>query len=251
VKSIVGCTETCLINFRLINKDQIKLRGLTLLFVVATSLVTGGYKIGFATDPLFSQFYANPLYLNPAFSGSQRCTRMILNYRNQPYPGFGTFSTYSFSIDNYFESLSGGLGINVLHDDQGGLLSNTRVGISYAFHGRLSRDWFINFGVQASYVNYRLNWNDLIFPDQYSPFQSTLPVSNELQPDRLSSHTADFAAGILIYKVTCLLEPAYLILANPKLSFLSSKSYQLNIQFILVTIFCFFRAEEDICHQSR
>ena len=36
-----------------------------------------------AQDPQFTQFYANPLYLNPAFAGAARCPRVVLNYRNQ------------------------------------------------------------------------------------------------------------------------------------------------------------------------
>ncbi|MFT5922039.1 MAG: hypothetical protein ACI8TS_001371, partial [Flavobacteriales bacterium] len=36
-----------------------------------------------AQDPEFTQFYANPLYLNPAFAGTARCPRLVMNYRNQ------------------------------------------------------------------------------------------------------------------------------------------------------------------------
>ena len=38
-----------------------------------------------AQDPAFSQFYANPLYLNPAFAGAtpKGCPRANLNYRDQ------------------------------------------------------------------------------------------------------------------------------------------------------------------------
>ncbi|MEY4602756.1 MAG: hypothetical protein RIT43_48, partial [Bacteroidota bacterium] len=36
-----------------------------------------------AQDPTFTQFYANPLYLNPAFAGSHGCPRFALNYRNE------------------------------------------------------------------------------------------------------------------------------------------------------------------------
>ncbi|MGM0478992.1 MAG: type IX secretion system membrane protein PorP/SprF, partial [Bacteroidota bacterium] len=34
-----------------------------------------------AQDPQFSQFYANPIYLNPAFAGSHGCPRFAANYR--------------------------------------------------------------------------------------------------------------------------------------------------------------------------
>ena len=41
----------------------------------------------FAQDPIFTQFYSNPVYLNPAFTGSNKCPRIVSNYRNQ-WPSF-------------------------------------------------------------------------------------------------------------------------------------------------------------------
>jgi hypothetical protein len=53
-------------------------------------------------DANFSQFYANPLYLNPAFAGAFQCPRINLNHRNQ-YPNYSVFQTYSGSYDQYVE----------------------------------------------------------------------------------------------------------------------------------------------------
>ena len=56
-------------------------------------------KILFGQDPGFSQFFANPLYLNPAFTGTTELPRAVINYRNQwPQKG-ATFTTYSLSYD--------------------------------------------------------------------------------------------------------------------------------------------------------
>src|SRR5437016_3907470 len=50
-----------------------------------------------AQDPHFTQFYANPLYLNPAFAGAAHCPRMNLSYRNQ-WPALqGQYITSCFS----------------------------------------------------------------------------------------------------------------------------------------------------------
>ncbi|MEL7422621.1 MAG: type IX secretion system membrane protein PorP/SprF, partial [Bacteroidota bacterium] len=38
-----------------------------------------------AQDPIFSQFYAAPLQLNPAFAGTTIAPRFTFNHRNQ-YP---------------------------------------------------------------------------------------------------------------------------------------------------------------------
>ena len=61
-----------------------------------------------AQDPEFTQFYANPIYLNPAFAGTNICPRVNLNWRNQ-WPGVsGTFITYSASFDQHSEAIHGG-----------------------------------------------------------------------------------------------------------------------------------------------
>ncbi len=39
-----------------------------------------------AQDPLFTQFYANPTYISPAFAGTSIQSRFAANYRNQ-WPG--------------------------------------------------------------------------------------------------------------------------------------------------------------------
>ena len=61
-------------------------------------------------DPHFTQYYANPLYLNPAFAGSDICPRFSMNYRNQ-FPNFGAYQTYSASYDQYVDAVKGGLGM--------------------------------------------------------------------------------------------------------------------------------------------
>ena len=185
----------------------------------------------YGIDPIFSQFYANPMYLNPAFAGSVRCTRMILNYRNQPYPAFGTFSTYSFSLDKHYESLSGGLGINIMHDSQADLLSRTQAGLAYAYHGRISQEWFVNFGVNASYINYRLHWDNLEFPDQFNYQTGTIQPSGELSPDNLNSHLADFSAGILLYNESFFAGFSASHLSQPNIDFFAEDKLPLKVSF--------------------
>ncbi|MFN5148175.1 MAG: type IX secretion system membrane protein PorP/SprF, partial [Flavobacteriia bacterium] len=64
-----------------------------------------------AQDPTFTQFYANPLYLNPALAGSYGCSRFALNYRNEWPALSGNYVTYSASYDQYFKNISGGFGL--------------------------------------------------------------------------------------------------------------------------------------------
>ncbi|HPI87156.1 MAG TPA: type IX secretion system membrane protein PorP/SprF, partial [Bacteroidales bacterium] len=91
------------------------------------------YK-GQAQDPEFSQFYGNPLYLNPALAGAEICPRAVLNYRNQ-WPGLAkSFVTYNASYDQYFKKLHGGVGVLFNMDNAGnGILKTTQASLMYAF----------------------------------------------------------------------------------------------------------------------
>ena len=81
-----------------------------------------------AQDPQFTQFYANPLYLNPAFAGAFGCPRLHANYRNE-WPNLsGNYVTYSMSYDTYVKNVSGGIGLIAMHDQQGqGTVSYTHL----------------------------------------------------------------------------------------------------------------------------
>ena len=75
-----------------------------LLFVLLSMTCSIGL---FAQDPIFTQFYSNPVYLNPAFSGTHHCPRIVSNYRNQ-WPNFsGDFITTSITYDQYVDALKG------------------------------------------------------------------------------------------------------------------------------------------------
>ena len=60
------------------------------------------------------------MYLNPAMTGSDRCPRFVMNYRNQ-WPGLqnGQFVTYSASYDQHVDAVAGGLGVMVMTDREG------------------------------------------------------------------------------------------------------------------------------------
>ena len=90
--------------------NALKKRTLSLLIGLTFS------TLGVAQDAHFSQYYANPIYLNPAFAGLERCPTVHSNYRNQ-YPELGVYQTYSASYDQYVDKLNGGVAIMALKDD--------------------------------------------------------------------------------------------------------------------------------------
>ncbi len=156
-----------------------------------------------AQDVGFSQFYANPLYLNPAFAGSAVAPRISLNYRAQWPSLVSPYTTVSISYDQYVDDLHGGLGGIVLTDRVGdhGALSTSMVGFMYAFHFQLTRDIRMSAALEASLVNNALHWNDYLrFPDQIDAELgfSPLAASGARPPDNLSRWSADFHAGVLV-----------------------------------------------------
>src|SRR5262245_41565260 len=86
-----------------------------------------------AQDPQFSQFYAAPLYLNPALAGSTNQARAGINYRNQ-WPAIdANFTTMSVYFDYFIEDKKSGIGA-VLTRDREGLagLRSLSLGLQYS-----------------------------------------------------------------------------------------------------------------------
>jgi type IX secretion system PorP/SprF family membrane protein len=152
-----------------------------------------------AQDPIFSQFYANPLYLNPAFAGTMRCPRVNLNFRNQ-WPGIqGTYVTYSASFDRHVDAIQGGLGLIATNDNAGnGVLRTTNISGIYSYLLNVTRTFSLKFGFQATYFQKVIDWSKLNFGDMIDPRRGFVYETNEVQ--RLKSKSnVDFSAGILGY----------------------------------------------------
>lgn len=167
---------------------------LTLVCLIATGF--GSTKVH-AQDPEFTQFYANPLYLNPAFAGTHRCPRVTLNYRNQWPALSGTFVTSSASYDQHVDALYGGLGLMVVSDQAGkGILTTNRVSGMYSYQAKISRTFSIRFGAEATYFQRSLDWSKLTFGDMIDPRRGFIYETSDI-PRGGSVSGIDIAAGIL------------------------------------------------------
>lgn len=155
-----------------------------------------------AQDAQFTQFYANPLYLNPAFAGTARCPRFCVNYRNE-WPGLNkTYITTSASYDQHIDALSGGIGLLVVQDRAGnGTLVTTDASLMYSYHLKITREFSINFGLQGTYHQKTLDWTKLTFGDMIDRRRGFVYNSNE-NPGQFPNQTVrnvDVSAGILGY----------------------------------------------------
>lgn len=120
-----------------------------------------------AQDAYFSQFHANRLYLNPSLAGiEEESRRMYIGYRNQ-WPSMDqAYVTYTASYDQYLEPLKGGLGIMISNDVQGnGNLQQFSFSGYYSYRFFLSRQLSVSTGMQASFVQRKLNTSDFVMED--------------------------------------------------------------------------------------
>jgi type IX secretion system PorP/SprF family membrane protein len=151
----------------------------------------------FGQDPEFTQFYANPLYLNPAFAGTAHCPRINLNHRNQ-WPGIsGSFVTTSASYDQHVDALSGGVGLLITNDRAGeGTLNTINVSGMYSYQIPVTRQFSIKAGIQATWAQKKVDWSKLTFGDMIDSRRGFVYTTNEVQRDKPASYV-DFSAGVL------------------------------------------------------
>lgn len=87
-----------------------------------------------AQDPEFSQYYAAPLYLNPAFTGTTNDHRFISNYRDQ-WPAVAQgYRTYALSYDYNLAGLNSGFGFLAMQDQAGSAgMKSTEFNFLYSY----------------------------------------------------------------------------------------------------------------------
>lgn len=160
-----------------------------------------------AQDPNFSQFFASPLTLNPAFTGKFNGEfRIAGNYRNQWPTINNAFTTYTVSADfsvlkNRISEIDQfGVGAMAFSDQSGnGILKNNYFALSTAYHKGLDENGYnqIGAGFQATYVNKRLDITNLKFEDQLTSLGFTGVTSEVFSAQQINLSYLDVNAGIL------------------------------------------------------
>jgi type IX secretion system PorP/SprF family membrane protein len=166
------------------------------LLIILTLLVSAE---SFGQDPTFTQFYANPLYLNPALAGSYGCSRFASNYRNE-WPNLSSnYVTYSASWDSYFSNISGGVGVLATHDQQGqGTIKTSMLGLIYSYHLQLNRKWKLQFGARAAWYQKSLDWDKLTFGDMIDPRRGFIYSTGDV-PRGGTRGFFDASAGFVLF----------------------------------------------------
>ena len=155
-------------------------------------------EIIFGQDPEFSQFFANPLYLNPAFAGTTELPRTVLNYRNQwPQKG-ATYTTYSISYDLLSKKMNSGIGFQLYQDHElNNIINTSGASFSYSYHIKLSNWSFMTLGVQGGVVLKQFDASKLIFPSQIDQLSGQISGAIPLNYSNEKKLYPDFAVGAL------------------------------------------------------
>ena len=174
-----------------------------LLFYTIAILFTLSAK---AQDPHFSQFFASPLTLNPAFTGKfDGKWRLAANHRDQ-WPSIPkAYVTTSASVD--FPILASkiptgdvfGIGISGLSDASADNALKLNYGsLSLSYHRALDEDGYntIGAGFQGTYSSMTIDPSKLTFEDQLTQNGFTNPTNDILTNGNNQSYF-DVNAGLL------------------------------------------------------
>ncbi len=159
-----------------------------------------------AQDPAFSQYPSLPMHLNPALAGNSEYGQLTAIFRDQ-WPDFPqTYVTYALAWEQYFPDLSSSFGVMLLGDRQGSGVFNTHsIHGFYVFAIPLGQKAAIRSGVELSWAQRGLRWDDLRFFDQINPVfgfndvSGNLNPSGEVPPGANNVNWLDANVGVMIY----------------------------------------------------
>lgn len=176
-------------------------------------------------DVSFSQYYSNPLYLNPAFAGTIGAPRIALQYRDQWQQFQGAYTTYAASVDLPVKKLQGGLGLYLLNDAQADqLLNSFQINAAYSVRVKLSEDYYFHGGIQVGYAENTLKTGGLVFSDNLEYNNGIPGTSAELFTDPKFSYL-DYSFGLLVYSKKVFGGLAVHHLTEPDLTFSEDNAY--------------------------
>jgi type IX secretion system PorP/SprF family membrane protein len=154
-------------------------------------------------DPHFSQYYANPLWLNPALTGViNGDMRINGNAKNQWTSVPNGYKTGGASID-FKAGEKSALGFNIINQAAGTAGYNYFAAYaSYGYGIAVSPDGTqkLHFGLQAGIINRSFDPSKLQFDNQYAPGIGFDPTLTSFETFATTSATVfDASAGIFYY----------------------------------------------------
>ncbi len=159
-----------------------------------------------AQDPVFTQAFLSPIYLNPAATGAgEHDLRISGIYRRQWWTVPSQMNYMAMSVDKFFPAISSGIGLLATSSSEG-YLKKSGIYASYAYtvcagtesvaaNGGQPR-WFWTGGLQFGLAQRRIDYSKLVFADELD-INGVIPGSVSAADLAVNSGKLfpDFAAG--------------------------------------------------------
>lgn len=158
-----------------------------LLFIVL--LLPGYAGRVWAQDPVFTQFYASKIYLNPALTGYEGGAIASMSTRDQWRNIGGSaaiFRTHNAEAAIDLPQLKSAFGIQLFSNEMGNTPNQTlkwqKATFAYAFRNRSCNPyndpgWEMSLGFALSYNRYRINFDGYTFGSQLHPIYGFDPLA--------------------------------------------------------------------------
>lgn len=180
--------------------------------ILILAILTGYPGLIRAQDIHFSQFFASPLYTNPANAGNfEGDYRFVMNNKNQWNSFTDAYTTFAGSFDAGFGNIfladsHAGAGLQINNDIAGdGKFGTTQfyLNLAYSMSFGKTKQFMAGAGFNAGYIMHGINFNNFTFGNQYSGEQYD-PYSSSGEVwiyDKINY--PDFGAGVnFTYKIS-------------------------------------------------
>lgn len=196
-----------------------------LIATVLTAANFFSHNKAWAQDPQFSQYYAAPLYLNPALAGINQKGRAGFNYRNQWPQIPNSFETVSAYVDYNFEEYNSSAGLIITSDTEGlAGLQSTTIGLQYAYQMYVDYKWAFRPAMQVSYTLRDINFSKLTFGDQLNATGIINPTTAENLNTGQNVSYIDLAFGGILYSNNIWVGMSFHNVLEPNQSFIGGQS---------------------------
>lgn len=195
--------------------------------------VVGVYTTVSSQDIQYSQFYANPLHLNPAFVGSTDLVRFGFNFRNQ-WPALNqSLVAYTAYTDFYAQRFKSGLGLIV----NGARESSTQtqineIGLVYSYRLRLGENQYLQAGAQGSFISRDVIFDQVILGTQLDIDNGVvIGGSGTSFQGESQLRSVDINSGLLFYDQRFWFGFSAANLLRPEMSYLESGANRMSIKY--------------------
>ena len=155
----------------------------------------------FAQDPVFTQFYSNRMYLNPAMTGLEAGLTVCGSARTHWTLIPGQYNIAFASVDIQEPALRSGFGVSAWQFSQGeAALTTQNVALNYAYLIPLKQtqrsEHNLHIGFRGAIASRFIDWSKLTFSDQLDPVTGSVYSTNAIPLDKPTSFF-DADAGIM------------------------------------------------------